>query len=193
MRVEMDNGVVVVRNGLGGWATIRGKVDPRPQSPRKASGSAAQRLVPLLLPFTVTLEGIGLQTPVSTTFEGEPAWKVPLSFVRNFFSTPITNPTWNLYVSKKDHSLIAAEYQPDAEYAEVAKEGVRYRVMRSTKVGGVTLPAQVMIEGIDKEGLPTSHTRISNLVIKKLDRVDATLFMHPSQVRAIEEGEILVP
>ena len=190
LRLELSNGVVIVRNGGEGWATIKGKPDTRPQTPAMAVGTCNQRLFPLLLPFSVTMAGTSQSGVSEATFQGQPAWRLDLVFERNFFSSPVMNVTWQIYASKKDGSFLGAEFQPPLEYAAKAgAEGVRYRVLGTQKVGGVTLPSQVLMEGIDAKGNPNGHNRTVKIAATVHGPWDAALFMDPRKLEAIEEGD----
>jgi hypothetical protein len=195
MRLDMDGGVTLVRTGPGwsGWATVGGVVDTRDQTPRMASGTAAQRLFPLVLPFALTLKGVNLQEVAESTFEGSPALRLRVGFTRSFFASPIMNTDWDLYISPTDYTLIAAQFQPSGQFTRVAKEGVRYRVMGTKRVDSVRLPSNILMEGIDANGLPTPHARIINITASVRGPWDPALFLHPDKLKALEDGELEAP
>jgi len=195
LRLELPREVVVVRNGGEGWATMSGKPDTRPQTPAMAIGTCNQRLLPLLLPFSVTMAGAGPVGVAEATFQGQPAWKIDVAFERNFFSSPVMNVTWQIYASKKDGSFLGAEFQPPLDYeTKAGAEGVRYRVLKTQEVNGVTLPSQILMEGIDPKGVATGHNRTVSITASVHGGWDATLFIEPRKLEAIEEGDdILEP
>jgi len=112
MRLELSGEIVVATNRGRGWATRAGVPDDRPQGSRMAVGTLNQRLFPLLLPFTATMDGVRLGTVTETSFEGQPAWRVAVSFPENFFITPSMATTWYLYLRKDNGALLAAEFFP---------------------------------------------------------------------------------
>ncbi len=190
LRLELPNQVVIARNAGEGWATMSGKPDTRPQTPAMAVGTCNQRLFPLLLPFSVTMAGTSPTAVTEATFQGQPAWRIDLVFEREFFASPVMNVTWQIYASKKDGSFLGAEFQPPLEYAAKAgAEGVRYRVLATQKVGDVTLPSQVLMEGIDAKGHPSGHNRTVKIAASVHGPWDAALFMDPRKLEAIEEGD----
>ena len=71
MRLEMDGGVVLGRNGGQSWATNKGVVDDRPQTPYMAKGTLNQTLFPLLLPYSLRMEGVWVKEV------GEITWRRP--------------------------------------------------------------------------------------------------------------------
>jgi hypothetical protein len=191
LRLELPRrGIVIARSGGEGWATVNGKPDTRPQTSAMAVGTCNQRLFPLLLPFSASMAGTSATAVSEATFQGQPAWRLDLVFERDFFSSPVMNVTWQIYASKKDGSFLGAEYQPPLEYAAKAgAEGVRYRVLTTQKVGGVTLPSQVLMEGIDSKGVANGHNRTVKIAASVRGPWDAALFMDPRKVQAIEEGD----
>lgn len=189
MRIELANDVVVARNGRNGWATLAGSLDDRPQASRMAIATINKRLFPLLLPFTLEMEGIQLSEVHETSFEGEPAWRAALTFPMHFFVSPSMETTWHVYVRKSDNVLLAAEFFPPDSVRQIRPEGIRYRVIKRTTIGsGVRLPAQVLLDGIDENGAPTGHVRVTKLQIKVRGPFEPALFLHPDQLEAIEEG-----
>jgi hypothetical protein len=189
MRLDLAGDVVVARNGATGWATISGAADERPQASRSALAALNMRLVPLLLPFTLTMDGIRFGEIHETSFEGEPAWRVALSFPHGFFLSPSMDTTWYLHVRKSDSALLAAEFYPPKDIRQIRSEGVRYRVLKQTTIGsGVRLPAQVLLDGIDLNGSPTGHVRVTKMQIRVRGPFEPALFLDPTQLKAIEEG-----
>jgi hypothetical protein len=186
LRLELPGEIVVARGGAKGWATRAGVPDDRPQTPRMALATLNQRLFPLLLPFTATMEGVRLGAVNETSFEGEPAWRVAVRFQENFFIAPSMATTWYLYIRKADGSLLAAEFLPPPEVRDVRDEGIRYRVLKQAPIGaGVKLPVQVLLDGIDLNGSPTGHVRVTKMQVTVRGPYDPTLFLHPLEVQAM--------
>jgi len=186
MRLELPGEVVVARKGGNGWSSRSGATDDRPQGSRMAVGYLNQRLFPLLLPFTATMDGVRLGTVTETSFEGEPAWRVAVSFPENFFITPSMATTWYLHVRQQDSSLLAAEFLPPPGVRDVRSEGIRYRVLKQAPIGsGVMLPVQVLLDGIDLNGSPTGHVRVTKMQVSVRGPYDPKLFLHPLEVQAM--------
>jgi hypothetical protein len=187
MRLELPGEIVVARNGAKGWATRAGVPDDRPQTPRMALATLNQRLFPLLLPFTATMEGVRLGAVNETSFEGQPAWRVAANFSEGFFIAPSMATTWYLYLRKDSGALLAAEFFPPPGVRDVRSEGIRYRVLKQTAIGsGVQLPVQVLLDGIDANGAPTGHVRVTKMQITVRGPYDQKLFLHPLEVQALE-------
>lgn len=190
MRLELPGDVVVARKGVNGWSTRAGVPDDRPQGSRMAVGTLNQRLFPLLLPFTSTMEGVRLGAVNETSFEGEPAWRVAVSFHEYFFITPSMATTWYFHIRKDDGALLAAEFLPPPGVRDVRSEGIRYRVLKQAPIGsGVQLPVQVLLDGIDPGGSPTGHVRVTKMQVTVRGPYDPKLFLHPLEVQVLEESK----
>ena len=190
LRLELPRDLVLVREGDSGWATIRGTLDDRPSTPAMARGTVHQRLVPVLLPFSLALPGVSPIAAEETEFEGQPAWKLKVEFPETFFMAPVISNTWSVYVGRQDYRLLAAEFMPPAKYAELAGEGMRYRPIKRQELGGVTLTDQLMTEGIVAGGAATPHVRISTISAAKLEGWDPSLFLNPDKLEALDEGDV---
>jgi len=187
MRLELPGEVVVARKGASGWSSRAGVPDDRPQGSRMAIGTLNQRLFPLLLPFTATMKGVRLGTVYETSFEGQPAWRIAVTFEENFFITPSMAATWYFHIRKDNGALLAAEFLPPPGVRDVRSEGIRYRVLKQAPIGsGVQLPVQVLLDGIDLNGSPTGHVRVTKMQVTVRGPYDQKLFLHPLEVQALE-------
>lgn len=189
LRMELPGDIVVARNGEDAWSTREGKVDDRPQTPRMAAGTLNQRIFPLLMPFTLAMDGITLSDPRETTFEGEPVWRIAVNFPEGFFVAPSMSTTWFLHVRRSDHEVISVEFLPPPEIRQVRSEGVRYRYLKSATLGAsIRLPVQLLLDGIDINGAPTGHVRVTRERITVRGPFEPALFLHPVRLDAIEDG-----
>ena len=189
LRLDLPGDIVVARHGAKGWATRAGVPDDRPQAPRMAVGTLNQRLFPLLLPFTATMDGVRFGAVNETSFEGQPAWRVAVTFPDDFFIAPSMATTWYLHIHKNDGSLLGAEFLPPPSVREVSSEGIRYRVLKQATIGsGAKLPVQVLLDGIDLDGSPTGHVRVTKMQVTVRGPYEPTLFLHPLELRALEDS-----
>jgi hypothetical protein len=188
LRVEFDNGVVLGCDDGVGWAAQDGVLDGRPQSPQMASGSIHQRLFPLLLPFSLRMEGVELGSDVMVgTFEGEQVYQLALTFRQLFFASPIMTTTWHIVVRQSDYTLMTVEFLPPIDLRKVQKEGVRYRTLTTETIEGVQLPRQVLLDGIDFRRTPTGHVRVVKVTTHVRGPFEPALFLHPDRLEALEE------
>ncbi len=187
MRLELSGDVVVGRNRDLGWASRNGEVDDRPQTPRMAKGTLNQRLFPILLPFSLTMEGVRLSDPVETNFEGEAVWRIAVDFPEGFFVVPSMETTWYVHIRRSDHQVLGIEFLPPPEIRQVRSEGVRYRILKRTTLGSeIQLPIQVLLDGIDLNGAPTGHVRVTRMRATIRGLYEPALFLHPVQLEEIE-------
>ena len=97
--------------------------------------------------------------------------------------------TWYLHVRKSDYAVLAVEFLPPPGVRQVRSEGVRYRILKRATLGSsVQLPVQVLLDGIDLNGAPTGHVRVTRMRITIRGAYEPALFLHPIRLQAIEEG-----
>jgi hypothetical protein len=192
-RLEMANGVVVVKNDKVGWATINGKLDQRNQTPRFSVGLNHEKAFPILLPFTLDMEGLVLgTTTTAASFAGENAWSFTVGFEKMFFVAPFIADMWELYFAQDDGQFLGARFLPRPEFLDVHPEGVQYTVVASATVDGVILPTQILMDGIDSNGVPTGHVSVVKITSKPLYEPGIAYFLHPEKLAALEDGESLL-
>ena len=189
LRLEMANDVVLATNAGGGWASLKGKVDDRPQAPRMAAGTVREKLFPILLPFSLAMDGISYGEVHEGDVNGTPVWYVTVHFPNMFFTSPLMSTSWYLTVRQSDDALLSAEFLPPTQFRNVKPEGVRYRFTKTRTLGGVTLPQQMLFEGIDTAYRATNHFQVVKLATSVHGPADPALFMNPDELEKQEEGE----
>jgi len=188
LRLELGTNVVLACHSGVGWATVAGEIDSRPLAPRMATGTLRQRLFPLLLPFSLKMDGLTLGKATEYTFEGEPVWRIKVTFDANFFAAPIMVTTWEFMIRRSDHALLAAEFLPPPKFRKAQKEGVRYRPLTQDKVGGVTLSKQLLVTGIDLNGIENAHVRIVKMEPRSRGPYEPALFLDPAMLEQLDES-----
>ena len=189
LRLELAGDIVVARNGETSWATREEQLDDRPQTPKMAFGTLNQKLFPLLMPFTLAMDGVELSDPRETTFEGEPIWRIAVDFPEGFFVAPSMSTTWYLHVRRSDYQVLSVEFLPPPDVRQVRSEGVRYRYLKRAPLGAsVQLPIQLLLDGIDLNGAPTGHVRVTRERITLRGPFEPALFVHPTRLKQIEDG-----
>jgi hypothetical protein len=188
MRLEMSKGMVVASHAGRGWAIRDGKLDDRRQTPRMALGAIRQRIVPLLLPFSLEMDGVFAKGVEPATFDNEPVWRLTVQFDKLFFISPAMGGDWSIMIRRSDHEVVGAEFLPPIEYRQVETEGVRYRFLQHTRVDGVQLPSNVLLDGIHSDGLETGHVRITKVAPSVQADYDPTLFVNPKVLEVLDQG-----
>jgi hypothetical protein len=189
IRLELGGGITVVLNGTTGWATVRGQLDTRPQTPRMAAGTIRQTIFPLLLPYSLRMEGVEPGVVTAGSFDGTPAWIVEVTFEDNFFAAPTMMAPWNIYIGRDDHRLLGADYLPAKEFRSAFDEGIRYRFLKWESVDGIDLAAHVLMDGIDLDGMENGHVRVTKISSLTAGPLDLGLFIHPDDESKLDEVE----
>lgn len=190
-RLEFRNGATVVRNEGDSWALVKGELDERPQAARMSRGTVNQKVFPMLLPFSLEMDGVTLREVRASTRQGRPTWQAEVVIPPGFFLAPsMTGGTWALELDQATSELMAVAVLPPETMQDVVDEGMRYKVLRTTTVDGVRLPTQILMEGITADGAPTGHNRIVTIEPEVIGPFDPTLFVHPERLEAIEEGDL---
>lgn len=193
LQVDITPQVKLVTTPAASWAMVKGALDQRPSSGMMARGTVHEKIFPVLLPFSLAMKGITVGAVEDTTFEGTPVWRVAVTVPRDFFASAVMNTVWHVLIAKKDHRVVAAEFQPPAQYRSVQLEGVRYRYESFAKIKGCSLPSEVLIEGIDANGAPNSHFAKLELTMKPVSDVPRTTFVHPKVLERLDKGDVVPP
>ena len=188
-RLVLNQGVALGLSGNSGWALIGGQQDTRPQTPRMAGGTIRQALFPLLMPFSLKMQGVVLGAVTPAAFDGTPAWRVDVNFDTNFFAAPAMITTWHVFISRENHLVLGAEYLPIEEFLAVVDEGIRYRYLKRQDVDGINLAAQVLLDGIDVNGAENGHVRVTKLAAETIGPLDLSLFISPDKAAKMEAEE----
>lgn len=190
IRLELGQNISLALNNNTGWATIQGQVDTRPQTPRMAAGNIRQTIFPLLLPFSLRMDGVQLGMVTEGSFDGTPAWVIEVSFRPDFFTAPSMLTTWKVFVSRADNSVLGAEFLPPDEYRAVTDEGIRYRILKRQNVDGLNLPAQILLDGIDLTGVENGHVRVTKITAQTVGPLDLGLFINPEDAARLDAGDV---
>jgi hypothetical protein len=185
-RIEYPGDVVVAHHGAGGWSTKGGKMDDRPQTSRLAETTLKQTVFPLLLPYSLKMEGVWVKEVQESTLGGRKVWVLLMPFAKGFFTSPVMTTTWMMVVAQDDYSILAYEFIPPVQYQDVSPMGIRYRILKQQEVGGAKLAEQLLLIGINAAGVESGANRVTK--IKALTQPwDAALFLSPAQLEALEE------
>ncbi len=190
-RVELSQGVSLVLNNKTGWALIRGQLDARPQTPRMAAGTIRQTLFPLLLPFSLQMQGVNLGVVAEGNFDSTPVWVVEATFELEFFAAPSMVTTWFVFIDRETNLVVGAEYLPTDEFRAIRAEGIRYRYLKRQTVGGINFAAQILLDGIDFSGSETGHVRVTKVTSTTAGPLDLSLFISPEERDRMDAGDVL--
>ncbi len=189
VRLEFPGDVVLVAAGPNAWATVRGTLDRRPQTPLMVRRTQRMKLFPLLVPYTLKLDGVRVTGVKRVEFEGRPMWRLSVEVPEAFFAHPVMNTTWYVYLDPETGLVELAEYRPRPAMRVVMPENARYRYLRRTRIGGVLLPTRVVLEGFDDSNRATGHVRVTKISYERVEAPDPTLFASPDTLERLDQGE----
>ena len=180
-RMEIPNArVVAADDGTGGWAIVAGKVDGRPATTQMVKRSLTSALFPLLLPFTLTWEGVAVTEVAAATVGNHPVWRLSVELPRTFFDTPQISTSWSVFLDRTTFAVVQAE-SPFTDLGKgVTADGMLFRWNNPVKVGGVTFYTEQRVTGLDEVGREKSHSRIDRCQYHLMPADDAAkMFGNP--------------
>jgi len=180
-RLELpESKVVAGDDGSGGWALVAGRVDTRPATAYMVKRSLASSLFPLLLPFSLTWEGVAVTEVKAATVAGRPVWRLAVELPRTFFDSPQISPSWSVFLDRASFALVQAE-SPFTDLGKgVTADGMLYRWNDPVKVKAVTFHKEQRVTGLDEVGREKSHSRIDHFQFHLVPESEAEkLFANP--------------
>jgi hypothetical protein len=180
-RLEFNgSGVVVGDDGTGGWAITHGMPDARPGTVYMVKRSLTTTLFPVLLPFSLLWEGVGVTGVAAGEVDGVPVWRLAVTVPKGFFASPQIATQWTVDIDRAKYTVVRAESPfTDLGHGLVA-DGMRFSWLSPTRVGGVLLPGEQHIVGLDAQGDTRAHSRIDRLTYAVLGaNQTAVLFANP--------------
>lgn len=160
VRLELPYlGVVAGDDGSGGWAVVNGRPDSRPSTTVMVKRMVAADAFPLLLPCSLTWPGVAVTEVVPAQLGDRPTWRLTVSIARNFFHTPQIATVWTVDVDRQTYQVLRA----DSPYTDLGKgvvaDGMRFSWGGYVTVGGLRVPSQQTVVGLDPLGNEKTHTR----------------------------------
>ena len=187
-RIEYPGEVVVAHHGAGGWSTKGGKMDDRPQTSSMAKKALNQAVFPLLLPYSLKMEGVWAKEVREATLDGRKVWVLAVPFAKGFFSSPVLTTTWIMVVAQDDYSILTYEFIPPVQYQDVSPMGIRYRILKQQEVGGAKLAEQLLLIGINAAGMESGANRVTKIKAST-HPWDVTLFLSPAELETLEKED----
>ncbi len=172
--------VIAADDDSGGWALIAGRPDSRPATVQMVRRSLRAALFPLLLPFSLTWEGVSVTGVTAGTAGGRPVWKLAVELPHTFFDTPQISTSWTVALDRTTFAVVQAE-SPFTDLGKgVTADGMLFRWNDPVKVGGVTFYTEQRVTGLDEVGREKSHSRIDRCQYHLMPADDAAkMFGNP--------------
>jgi hypothetical protein len=180
-RLEVpDTKVIAGDDGNAGWAVLDGKPDTRPSTQYMVKRLLHGDLFPLLLPFSLTWEGVNVTSVEPAEVDGKPTWRLKVQLARNFFFTPQIGTLWTIDLDRQTSAVVRAESPATDIGKGMVADGMRFAWDNPVKVGKIWLRGGQRVEGVDQDGNPRAHNRIDKVSYKQLPPEAAkALFANP--------------
>jgi hypothetical protein len=188
LRMEYPNGTVVGANATGGWGIENGVQDDRPQTPTMARKTINQTAFPLLMPYSLKMQGVWVKEVRESTLDGRDVWVLAIPFSKGFFLSPVLTTTWFMVVAQDDYSILAFEFVPPVEFRKVSPVGIRYRILKLQEAEGAKIAEQILSVGISPQGQESGLVRVTKTKAS-VRHWEPSLFLSPAQLEALEEED----
>lgn len=181
VRLELPAlGVIAGDDGSGGWALVQGRPDPRPSTTVMVKRMVTADAFPLLLPCSLTWPGVAVTEVVPAQLAERPTWRLTVTLARNFFHTPQIATVWLVDVDRENYRVLRA----DSPYTDLGKgvvaDGMRFSWSNFVTLGGVRVPTQQIVVGLDPLGNEKAHSRRDTVKWERLaTEKTAGLFENP--------------
>jgi hypothetical protein len=167
-------------DGTGGWAFVGGQPDAHPSTPYMVKRHLTTELFPLLLPFSLSWEGVTVAEVVPAEAGGRSVWRLRVELTRTFFFTPQISTSWTVDLDRRSFALVRADTPATDLGKGVKADGMRFLWSDPVRVGNITLPGVQRLIGLDEIGREMSHSRIDRITYKVLPAQAAEkLFPNP--------------
>jgi len=187
-RIDYPGDVVVAHHGGGGWSTAGGVMDDRRQTSSMAKKTLNQTLFPLLLPYSLKMEGVWVKEAQESTLDGRKVWVLLMPFTKGFFTSPVMTTTWMMVVAQDDYSILVYEFVPPVQYRDVSPVGIRYRILKQQELEGAKLAEQLLLIGINAAGVESGANRVTKIKASTVPW-DVALFLSPAHLEALEKED----
>jgi len=175
-----DSNVVLGDDGNGGWGVIKEHADGRPSTAFMVKRSLTNYLFPILLPFSLAWEGVSVTDVRAATVNGKPVWRLSINLPHTFFDTSQISSTWTVDLDRDSFAVVRADSPATDLGKGVTADGMRFSWNGAVRVGGVRLPVEQRLVGLDPEEREKTHTRLDHLKFRQLpDSEAAKLFGNP--------------
>ena len=172
--------VIAGDDGSGGWAVVGGQPDARPSTLYMVKRLITADLFPLLLPFSLTWEGVTVAEVVPAEAGGRSVWRLRVELTRTFFFTPQISTSWTVDLDRRSFALVRAETPATDLGKGVKADGMRFSWADPVRVGNLSLHGFQRLTGLDEFGREKSHSRIDRINYKVLQPQAAEqLFANP--------------
>lgn len=177
---NVAQGIVAGDDGTGGWAVTGGAVDTRAMTTYMIERVIRTDLFQLLMPFSLTWDGVTVRQVVADSVDGTPAWRLDLALPSSFFFTPQISGNWKVYIHRERFTMLRAESDPTDLGKGVTADGMLITWAKPVKLGEVWLHSEMVTLGRNWKGEIKPHSRRDTVSYKLLPPTEAPkLFPNP--------------
>ncbi len=158
-----DAKIVAGDDGTGGWAVADRRPDARPSTAYMIRRLVQTELFPLLLPFSLTWEGVSITDVKAAETEGQQVWRLSITMARTFFHTPQISTEWTVDFDRRTWSLVRAQCPYTDLGQGIRADGMRFTWSDPIKVRDAWLRGTQRVIGLDETGQENAHTRVDKI------------------------------
>jgi hypothetical protein len=175
-----DARIVAADDGTGGWAIADRRPDARPSTAYMVRRLIQTELFPLLLPFSLTWEGVSITDVKAEEVQGQQVWRLSVTLTRTFFHTPQISTEWTVDFDRRTWSLVRAQCPYTDLGQGIRADGMRFTWSDPIKVRDAWLRGTQRVIGLDEAGQENAHTRVDKVRFGLHPAsLAATLFANP--------------
>jgi hypothetical protein len=150
-------------DGSGGWGIAGDKPDDRPQTTYMVRRLLQTDLFAVLLPFSLSWNGINLGNVVAADVAGRQVWRLSVEMDSTFFFSPQVSRTWTIDFDRQTYRLVGMECPVTDLGPGMRTDGQRISFSDPVQLKGVTLFGSKKVIGLNETGTEMAHNRVDHL------------------------------
>lgn len=167
-------------DGGGGWALVDAAPDNRPATSYMVKRSLARILFPLLLPFSLTWDGVEVKGVQRAEVNHQPTWRLRVEFPHTMFDTPQISTTWTVDLDATSFGVVEADSPATDLGKGVRADGMRFSWRSPVRIAHVRLYGVQRVVGLNEAGEEKTHSRIDQQEYRLIPASESTrLFANP--------------
>ena len=180
-RMELpEENILAGDDGNDGWAITSHGPDPRPSTQYMVRRLMRTDLFPVLLPFSLTWKGVGVEGVRAASLKGTPVWRLDVRLTTTFFHTAQVSTKWVVDLDRTTLAVLHADSPATDLGKGIVADGMRFAWKEPVKVGQVWLRGEQTVIGVDEAGASKVHRRVDKIEFKQLPVSEGdALFANP--------------
>lgn len=163
-RMELpEEKILAGDDGNDGWAITGRGPDPRPSTQYMVRRLIRTDLFPVLLPFSLTWNGVGVQEVRPALVGNTPVWRLDVRLSTTFFHTAQVSTKWIVDLDRSTLAVLRAESAATDLGKGITSDGMNFSWKEPIKLGQVWLRGEQTVVGVDEAGATKVHRRVDKL------------------------------